>query len=280
MLKLRTLLACLSLLSTAVLLHAQGATELTGQKGTINGSGNSSTNATGRLETKIAGGGVAIAGLHAFTTGRPFSADSVTETTDLSPADENHIPSEQHGRIFRDSKGRTRIETDNKFGFGVTPGFQIEIFDPVNGRSILLDSQHKVAIISHSVKGGPQPESGLAAKSASPLGAAVLPATNAGFTAVRTSTEDLGTMIIEGFTVSGRRWSHTVPAGMVGTDKPGVTSNEFWYSPDLQMVLLSTSYNPELSNYRHMLVHIQTTDPDPSLFKVPADFIVKETPQR
>ena len=87
-------------------------------------------------------------------------------------------------------------------------------------------------------------------------------------------------MIIEGFTVSGRRWSLTVPAKVTGIDKPSVTSQEFWYSPDLQMVLLTRSYNLEWGSYTQRLLHIQTVDPDPVLFKIPAGFTVKETPQR
>ena len=94
------------------------------------------------------------------------------------------------------------------------------------------------------------------------------------------STEDLGTRVIEGFTVTGTRTSFTIPAGRIGNDKPMVTTSETWFSDDLKMVLLSTSESPESGKHVHKIVNIHIGDPDPLLFQVPADFTVRETPQK
>ncbi len=94
------------------------------------------------------------------------------------------------------------------------------------------------------------------------------------------SVEELGIMTIEGFTATGVRFHNTTAAGAMGNDKPMTSTNERWYSSDLKMALLTISESPESGKHVHKLVNIQTGDPDPLLFQVPADFTVKETPQK
>jgi hypothetical protein len=97
---------------------------------------------------------------------------------------------------------------------------------------------------------------------------------------MRPTREALGTSEMEGFTVTGTRISITIPAGERGNDKPMTTTSERWFSPDLQMELLTKSESPETGQHTHKLVNIRTGDPDPALFQVPADYTVREQPQR
>ena len=85
-------------------------------------------------------------------------------------------------------------------------------------------------------------------------------------------------MEIEGFTVTGTRYTHTIPEGEMGNDKPMITISERWFSSDLKMDLLNKSESPESGKHVHKLVNIRLGDPDPLLFQVPADYTVKETP--
>jgi hypothetical protein len=97
---------------------------------------------------------------------------------------------------------------------------------------------------------------------------------------IQSSHEDLGAMEIEGYTVTGTRFTNTIPAGEMGNDQPLTTTNERWFSQDLKMYLLDRFESPESGKRVHRLVNIRLGDPDPLLFQVPADYTVKENPQQ
>jgi hypothetical protein len=217
--------------------------------------------------------------------GPPFSADVIDET-DKFLADGNHIHRESHGKIFRDSQGRMRTETEvGNFGPESKPFVHVAITDPVEGRFIHLDFEHKTATVSHFPQPSSNPGIGRSIQPAgNPPQVQPAPATatvvQRGALATRESSEDLGTMQIEGFTVSGTRYIHTMAAGTMGNDKPITISSERWFSPDLKMDLVNTSENPESGKHVRKLVNIHTGDPDPLLLQVPAEFSVTETPQQ
>ncbi len=297
--KLRTILVHFSFLLSvvfvfAVLVHAQGTVTAAVQTGQGSGVSNGSVNGTVRVEsTSTMGGMVGSFFSPNSVPGQPFSAD-IFEETDKFLADGNHIHHENHGRIFRDSQGRTRTETEmQRFGAGSDPLVHITIMDPVEGRFIMLDSRNKTAMISSFRKRELNPEPVTPKPTANPgqnMPAAVSQSPGLSATAgqaqggrtrmSKRSTEDLGTTTIEGFTVSGKRVFHTMAAGTMGNDKPITTSSELWHSSDLKMDLLTVSESPDSGKHVRKLQNIQTGDPDPLLFQVPADFTVKETPQK
>jgi len=213
--------------------------------------------------------------------GAPFSADTIDET-DQFLADGNHIHQETHGKIYRDSEGRTRNENElNPLGMGRT-FVTIHIFDPVEKTMILLNSEQKTATVHHF--GGPA----AGATQTRPVQSANSAASGTGQTGgliknlreMQRSQEDLGTMELEGFTVHGTRNSFTVPAGSMGNDKPMTTTNERWCSEDLKVELLTKSESPQGGKNVHKVINIRSGDPDPLLFQVPADYTVHEQPQR
>ena len=297
--KLRATLAAFSLMIFAVLAaHAQGTITISVQSGQGRGAGNGTGGGVGAYAGGVIGGfGSGISG----TPGQPFSAD-VIEETDRLLADGNHIHRETHGKLFRDSQGRTRDESEiGGFGPAAKPFVHIMINDPVEGRFILLNPQQKTATIHKFEKaistttglGLPVQPANNVAKSNAPTTAAVSPeellqslrklqAAN-GTQApgkLQNSYEDLGTMEIEGYTVTGTRFTHTIPAGQMGNDQPMTTTSERWFSQDLKMDLLNKSENPESGTHVRKLVNIHLGDPDPLLFQVPADYTVKENPQQ
>jgi hypothetical protein len=294
MLKLRTILVYFSLLLFAGLIHAQGTVQASLQAGQGGGVGSGSSNGTVRVETTT--GMAGSVGTFFFSPdgvpGQPFSADTVDET-DKFLADGNHIHRETHGKIFRDSQGRTRTETEIEgFVTGSDPLVHITIMDPVEGRFIMLDPRNKTAIISsfgrralNSEPVTPRPtakpgQNMPAEVSQSPgLSGTAGQVRGGSISMGKRSTEDLGTTTVEGFTVSGKRVFRTMAAGTMGNDKPITTSSELWHSSDLKMDLLTISENPESGKHVRKIVNIHTGDPDPLLFQVPADFTVKETPQ-
>jgi hypothetical protein len=298
--KLRAILATISLMIFAVVLaHAQGAVVTSVQVGQGRGAGDGTGAGVGAYAGGVIGGLISP-GIRG-TPGQPFSAD-VIEETDRFLADGNHIHRENHGRIFRDSQGRTRNESEiGGFGSVAKPFVHIMILDPVEGRFILLDPEQKTATINQFGRrnsaapgvGLPVQPSNNAAKSNAPTTAAAEP--GAPLQSLRTmraasdthaagklqsSHEDLGTMVIEGYTVTGTRYTNTIPAGVMGNDQPMTTTNERWFSQDLKMELLNKSESPESGKRVHRLVNIRLGDPDPLLFQVPADYTVKETQQQ
>lgn len=92
-------------------------------------------------------------------------------------------------------------------------------------------------------------------------------------------TEDLGSQTMEGVLVTGVRTTHTIPAGEIGNDKPISIVTEVWTSPDLKTVVYSKRSDPRMGEQTFQLKNIVRTEPDASLFTVPADFKIVEGPQ-
>ena len=88
--------------------------------------------------------------------------------------------------------------------------------------------------------------------------------------------ESLGTQVIEGVAAEGTRVTFTIPAGKIGNERPIVTVNERWYSQELQAVVMSKNSDPRMGETTYRLTNIVRSEPDPSLFQVPADYTVNE----
>ena len=88
--------------------------------------------------------------------------------------------------------------------------------------------------------------------------------------------EQLGTQTIEGVVAEGTRVTFTIAAGKIGNERPIVTVNERWYSPELQTVVMTKNSDPRMGETTFRLTNIDRSEPDPSLFQVPADYTVEE----
>jgi hypothetical protein len=93
-----------------------------------------------------------------------------------------------------------------------------------------------------------------------------------------TSSEQLGTQVIEGLPAQGRRTTTTYPIGGMGNDRPIVVTTEIWTSLDLNAVILSKISDPRQGERIQALININRTEPDAALFQVPAGYkTVNET---
>jgi hypothetical protein len=88
--------------------------------------------------------------------------------------------------------------------------------------------------------------------------------------------ESLGTQTIEGVTAEGTRVTFTVPAGEIGNTLPMELVRETWYSPELQLVVMSKHRDPRSGETTYRLTNLTRSEPDHSLFGVPADYNVSE----
>jgi hypothetical protein len=98
----------------------------------------------------------------------------------------------------------------------------------------------------------------------SPMAAARLGTENSG--------EDLGEQVLEGLVVRGTRHVETIPAGVMGNERPIEIVTERWYSPDIDAVVLHRFADPRVGETTYRLVNVVTGEPSPDLFEVPQDY--------
>jgi hypothetical protein len=88
--------------------------------------------------------------------------------------------------------------------------------------------------------------------------------------------EDLGKQTIEGVEAQGTRVTITIPAGEIGNERAIEIVNERWYSPELQVDVMTRHNDPRTGETTYRLTNINRTEPAKSLFEVPADYTVSE----
>jgi hypothetical protein len=87
-----------------------------------------------------------------------------------------------------------------------------------------------------------------------------------------TRTEQLGMQNFEGVDAEGTRTVTTIPAGAIGNERPIEIVYERWYSKDLQLIVYSKHSDPRFGEQTYRLTNINRSEPDPSLFDVPAGY--------
>src|ERR1043166_7020716 len=88
--------------------------------------------------------------------------------------------------------------------------------------------------------------------------------------------EQLGKQTIEGVEAEGTRTTLTIPAGEIGNDRTIEIVTERWYSPELQLVVMTKHSDPRSGETTYKLTNINRSEPAKSLFEVPAGYTVKE----
>jgi hypothetical protein len=90
----------------------------------------------------------------------------------------------------------------------------------------------------------------------------------------------LGRQTIEGVPADGTRTTMTIAAGQMGNEQPIQIVTERWYSPDLQMEVLSKRTDPRMGETVTRLANISRAEPPSSLFDLPADYKVSDAGNR
>ncbi|MGH9469099.1 MAG: hypothetical protein ACRD1N_02000, partial [Terriglobia bacterium] len=94
------------------------------------------------------------------------------------------------------------------------------------------------------------------------------------------STQSLGTRMVEGVKAEGERRIVTIPAGQIGNEKPIKIVSESWYSPQLQVYVLTRRDDPRFGDTTYRLPNIKLGPPPASLFQVPADYAIENARPR
>ena len=90
--------------------------------------------------------------------------------------------------------------------------------------------------------------------------------------------ESLGKQAIEGVEAEGTRRTVEIPAGEIGNERPIEIVFERWYSPELQVVVMTKHSDPRFGETTYRLTNINRSEPARELFEVPADYTMKEPP--
>lgn len=243
----------------------------------------------------------------------PYIAEAVTEVTQTL-ADGNRIERQTRTTLARSSSGATRREQQG-FALGpfVSQNAQpiVTITDPRTGIVTTLNYELKVAFRMKpgwvAMAGTPADKVMFGSPALASRGEVILskrpepgtprrglpppPPPEAGvfeepvvtfepYAAAKMSgdykTEQLEPRTIEGLRAEGRRTTVTIPAGAIGNALPIEVMSERWYSPELQIVLMTRRSDPRLGETVYRLTNVVRGEPSPDLFKVPADFRVEE----
>lgn len=197
--------------------------------------------------------------------GVPYSAQATAEFTQI-PANGVCISRKNTATFYRDSEGRTRREVKLS-GVGPFPldGDEVNIVfinDPVSGENYNLNVQDRVA---QKLRRHPQPNP-------PQEGVKGPPEAGAG------KTESLGKKIIEGIEAEGTRTTWTIAVGQIGNDQPIDVVSETWFSKELQIVVMSKHIDPRFGDNTYRLTNINRTEPQRSLFTVPGDYRIVDSP--
>ena len=247
----------------------------------------------GWAQVNTAGGEMKVAVRTKTTRGAPYSADSVTESVQAL-ADGNRIVRTATTRVWRDSEGRTRTEETNAQG-----AQSVMIADPITGETWVLDSRTRTAIragvFMYEVKGDgnkvavttmrrdpqapppPPPPPPPASAGAVGVTGGLYKVEEDMKTEGKVTREDLGQQTIEGLAATGTRTTTVIPAGAIGNEQPIKVVSEQWYSPDLQLLVLTKFSDPRSGETTFRLTNVSRAEPDRGLFIVPPDYTVKES---
>jgi hypothetical protein len=196
--------------------------------------------------------------------GMPFQAKKVvtTVTTGNDGAKRTEV---MKSHVFRDSKGRVRIE---RFYDGTEDPLesvpkQILIYDNCGGGVSLLPSRQTAKIRKPPVhfRGSDQPN-------CQEFGPNKLPQPSA-----KGKFEVLGHRMLDGVEIMGWRTTHYSSVEAMSSGAPPVEISERWCSTtlDAEMDGFSLSQNPKMES-RTVVSDLKRIEPDPALFEIPEGY--------
>ena len=89
-------------------------------------------------------------------------------------------------------------------------------------------------------------------------------------------SEQLEPTTIEGVRAEGMRTTLTIPAGAIGNTLPIEVVSERWYSPELQIVLMTRRSDPRFGETVYRVTNVTRDEPAAELFKVPSGFRIQD----
>lgn len=223
----------------------------------------------GEKKEVIANGGVASSLVAEPVIGQPYSAQ-VAHKTSRKLEDGTTISQKGHHFVARDSAGRVHVEMRLAKGRDGEPDtVLVFVTDPVAHTITTWVSGPKVENKTASVIKVP------AERKQASAGLPQVKNASAGPLQPVVTTEDLGTVMLDGLPVTDVRTTTVVPAGHAGNDAPITKMHEVWTSPDLKLVMKQRSYDPRTGETTVELEQFSRAEPDAGLFRAPKGYAVK-----
>jgi hypothetical protein len=197
--------------------------------------------------------GVPLTGKSSITWTRPLP-DGGTVTTHL----EANLARDSQGRIYRER--RSFVPENSSQTSRLT---QIHIFDPVARTTTTCTVATHECIITNFHPW----------RTTSP---AAQPAGSFANGTRYLTREDLGTNVMDGLDVTGTRETITINPGVVGNDRPLVSTREYWYAESLKTNLVVTRDDPREGKQVVRLIDFSTSEPEAQLFSPPAGYVVRD----
>jgi hypothetical protein len=221
---------------------------------------------------------IAVRGLEVVprvVTGQPYSA--ITETESLQTlADGTHIRRKMAStKTYRDSQGRTRLERYLESGSADFPELtSVMIEDPVASVAYFLNPRN------HTARQMPfhAPVSEASADKNRIVTTRLQPRTDLATDRPhpKITVEDLGTQVLDGLGVEGKKTTTTFPVDSQGNDKPFNVVTERWFSNELKTYILIKDVDPRSGENTIKTTVTDRSEPELSLFQVPADYTITQ----
>ncbi len=194
-------------------------------------------------------------------TGAPFTAIVVTEWTRLLE-DGTTTTVKNHRTVARDSVGRVFQERRNFSPNGdkeTTTLSTLNYSDPIRHELYAcFPNTHTCNVYPYD-----QPTTARVSTPAT----VTLPKGDGSIT-----RESLGQSTIDNLEVLGSREITTINPGANGYQHPEPTVKEFWYSPQLEVNLITKRFEPRGGSQNFTLENINLNEPNPNLFVPPANY--------
>jgi len=249
-----------------------------------------------------------------ITTGRPYAAEATTEFVQVL-GDGNKIARKTSVRIYRDGEGRTRREELGPDGtprsisiydpvthvsYVLNPATRtahksaVRVVAP-EGFADRVSAERtaagrvagKISLVAPAaVPGHPTSEGGHKRQAEVAAHAAVhgaLRPPTVGSTVVYPTdapdaeSEPLGQKTIDGLAVDGTRSTTVIPAEAIGNQQPITVVSERWFSPDLDIIVMTKHNDPRTGETTYSLSNIVPGEPSAGLFDVPSDYTIAES---
>lgn len=183
----------------------------------------------------------------------PFSADISIENSKRL-FDGTIVTKTTDGAIYRDSSGRTRREQtlEDIGGFRIGESQRLVFINDFEANTSYFIDVNRKTFRQTSLLNVRPPRADLEQR--------------------ESNVESLGTKILEGVNVEGTRSTFEIPIGEIGNDKPIQVVTEKWYSPELQMIVMSKHTDPLAGEQIFRLVNVRLGEPAAELFIAPKDY--------
>jgi len=90
--------------------------------------------------------------------------------------------------------------------------------------------------------------------------------------------ESLGQKVIDGVTAAdGKRVTIVLPAGSIGNQQPITVVSEQWFSPELEILVMTRHSDPRSGETTYTVSNIARGEPAAGLFGVPADYTIRDS---